>query len=121
MRELGIVTGHLPVLTALWNDERLSQSELAKRARVEQSSMAENLMRMQRDGLIQREPDPTDRRSSLVSLTEVGRSKIPAIGEIVRVANEQATEGMTQDEIDTLIGLVTRLLSNLEKMEAGSS
>ena len=34
--------------------------------------MAQMLVRMERDGLIRRAPDPADGRSSLVSLTEVG-------------------------------------------------
>lgn len=68
LKELGFATAQLPVLGALRDGRRLSQTELARLARVEQPTMAQLLARMERDGLIRREPDPSDRRSSLSTL-----------------------------------------------------
>ncbi|WP_375392790.1 MarR family winged helix-turn-helix transcriptional regulator [uncultured Sphingomonas sp.] len=66
---LGLSSGYLPVLTALMPGERLAQKVLTERAGIEQPTMAATLGRMERDGVIEREPDPDDRRSALVRLT----------------------------------------------------
>ena len=51
LRELGFATAQLPVLTALKDGARLSQTELARWAKVEQPTMAQLLARMERDGM----------------------------------------------------------------------
>lgn len=117
LRELGFATAQLPVLTALKDGARLSQTELAAWAKVEQPTMAQLLARMERDGLIRREPDPTDRRSSLISLTAEARAKLPAGRAILLQGNKDATRGMTADEVKTLIALLDRVLANVEAME----
>lgn len=117
LRELGFATAQLPVLTALKDGARLSQTELAAWAKVEQPTMAQLLARMERDGLIRREPDPTDRRSSLISLTAEARAKLPAGRAILLQGNKDATRGMTADEVKTLIALLDRVLTNVEAME----
>ena len=48
---------HLPVLRALVHGRALSQKDLAEQARVEQPTMAEMLVRMERDGVVEREPN----------------------------------------------------------------
>ncbi|GBQ35872.1 MarR family transcriptional regulator [Gluconacetobacter azotocaptans] len=117
LREVGFASGQLPVLSALSNGETLSQSELARLAKVEQPTMAQLLARMERDGLIHRTPDPKDRRSSLVSLSDAARSRIPAGRAILRQANRDATKGMTDAEVATLIDLLQRVLANVNEMD----
>ncbi|MBB2200653.1 winged helix-turn-helix transcriptional regulator [Gluconacetobacter tumulisoli] len=114
---VGFATAQLPVLTALKDGAKLSQAELARWARVEQPTMAQLLARMERDGIIRREPDPRDRRSSLVSLTAQAQARLPAGRAILAQGNRDATRGMTDDEVDTLVTLLRRVLANVEAME----
>lgn len=116
-QELGFATAQLPVLSALKDGASLSQMELARWAKVEQPSMAQLLTRMERDGLIQRKPDPTDRRSSLVSLTETAEAKLPKGRAILQQANREMTSGFTKAEVATLVDLLQRVLANVEAME----
>lgn len=117
-RELGFATAQLPVLAALKDGARRSQAELARWAKVEQPTMAQLLARMERDGIIRREPDPTDGRSSLISLTKEAEARLPAGREILRQANADMTRGLTEDEVTTLVSLLRRVLINVENMEA---
>jgi len=117
LRDLGFATAQLPVLTALKEGARLSQTELARWAKVEQPTMAQLLSRMERDGLIRREPDPADRRSSLISLTEETLAKLPAGRAILEQGNKDATRGMSADEVKTMIALLRRVLVNVEAMD----
>lgn len=94
LEPLGLSSGHLPVLTALMENEAMSQKALTEEAATEQPTMAATLARMERDGVIERRPDPQDRRSSLISLTPATRQKLGAL--------RAAIEGMN---VDTLAGL----------------
>ena len=117
LRELGLATAHLPVLTALKDGARLSQTELARWAKVEQPSMAQLLARMERDGLVKREPDPQDKRSSLVSLTETALARLPVGRAVLRQGNADMTRGLSRQEVDTLVSLLRRVLDNVEALE----
>jgi MarR family transcriptional regulator, transcriptional regulator for hemolysin len=121
LRELGFATAQLPVLTALKDGAKLSQTELARWAKVEQPTMAQLLARMERDGIICREPDPADRRISLIALTEEARAKLPAGRAILEAGNREAMRGLSDEEVATLISLLQRVLVNAEEMEGRSA
>lgn len=118
LRPLGFATAQLPVLSVLKDGARMSQGELARLIKVEQPTMAQLLGRMERDGLVLREPDASDRRSSLVSLTETALAKLPAGREVLIQGNREAMYGLSADEVETLIGLLRRVLVNVEEMGA---
>jgi MarR family transcriptional regulator for hemolysin len=120
LRDLGFATAQLPVLTALKDGARMSQTELARWAKVEQPTMAQMLTRMERDGIIRREPDPRDRRGSLVSLTKKAGTRLPAGRAILRQGNAEMTKGLSASEVETLVGLLRRVLANVEAMESAS-
>ena len=113
----GFGVGHLPVLVALKDGGALSQKELARFARIEQPSMAQMLIRMERDVLIERVPDPKDRRSSLISLTKGALARLPAVRDVLTEGNREALDGFSEAEAATLAALLLRLLANLERME----
>ena len=117
LRPLGFATAQLPVLSALADGKRMSQSELARWAKVEQPSMAQLLTRLERDGWVQRESDPTDRRSSLISLTEKAHKQLPAGRRVLLQGNKEATRGLSAAEVKTLMGLLQRVAANVDAME----
>jgi DNA-binding MarR family transcriptional regulator len=55
-----------------------SVSDLAAAERVRPQSMAQTVSDLEHDGLVQRTPDPVDKRRQLVSLTEEGRDALLA-------------------------------------------
>jgi len=112
---LGLAVAQLPVLGALKNGEAMSQTELARLGQIEQPTMAQLLVRMERDGLIRRTPDPGDRRSSLVSLTPAAREKLPAARALLLRGNEEALVGFSDQEIETLCSLLRRVIHNVEE------
>jgi MarR family transcriptional regulator for hemolysin len=114
LRPHGFALSQLPVLRALAERGPLSQKELARVARVEQPTMAELLGRMERDGLVQREPNPEDRRASLTSLTRSARARFPKAAEILMASEREATAGLSEQERGTLRELLQRVVKNLE-------
>ena len=117
LRDLGFATAQLPVLSMLKDGVARSQTELARLTKVEQPTMAQLLTRMERDGLVRRDPDPTDRRSSMISLTEKARTRLPAGQAVLKQGNADMTRGLSAGEVATLVGLLRRVLANVETMD----
>ena len=115
LKPLGFGVGRLPVLVALQDGQASSQRELARFARIEQPSMAQMLTRMERDGLIQRTPDPLDKRSSQINLTESARTRLPDACAVLFDGNRDALDGFTGEEAAQLTALLTRLIANLDR------
>ena len=116
LKPLGFGVGHLPVLVALQNGQPGTQRDLARFARIEQPPMAQMLARMERDGLIERTPDPTDGRSSRIVLSEAARHRMPATVDTLVKGNCEALEGFTETEANQLVDLLKRLIDNLDRM-----
>ncbi|MBE7211074.1 MAG: winged helix-turn-helix transcriptional regulator [Gluconacetobacter diazotrophicus] len=118
LKPLGFGVGHLPVLVALRDGIADTQRDLARFARIRQPPMAQMLFRMERDGLVKREPDPADGRSSRISLTEGALDRLPqAIAALVR-GNGDALAGFSGEEAAQLVGLLARLVENLDRLAA---
>ena len=115
LRELGLRFAQVPVLAALHDETPRSQKELARIAEIEQASMAQILARMERDGLIQRERDPDDGRSTLVSLTATARAQLPSARQALRRASREAVAGFDDADVQTLTRLLERVIRNLDE------
>jgi DNA-binding MarR family transcriptional regulator len=66
------------VLIPLFEEDRLRMGEIARRARLSKQTMTTMVRLCERDGLVERQPDPQDRRATRVSLTARARHFRPA-------------------------------------------
>jgi DNA-binding MarR family transcriptional regulator len=111
---LGLSSAYMPVFFALAGGESLSQTELARRASVEQPTMAATLKRMERDGLIARTPDPEDGRSALVSLTRLARAKLRSVQAAGHAVNDTAMTPLSATEQRQYLSLLRRVIAALD-------
>ena len=72
------------VLLPLYEEDGLRMGELARRARLSKQTMTAMIRRLERDGLVDRRPDPTDARASLIFLTARSRRFKPTAAEALR-------------------------------------
>jgi DNA-binding MarR family transcriptional regulator len=121
LKPLGFGVGHLPVLIALRDGRANTQRDLARFARTEQPPMAQMLARMERDGLIERVPDPADGRSSRVSLTEKAETRLPNAVATLLQGNRDALSSFTDEEATQLVALLTRLIANLDRIASAEA
>lgn len=87
----GVSGGEFDVLATLRREGRpyrLTPTELSKALMVTSGGMTKRLSALEGRGLIRREPDPNDRRSTAVALTDEGRRLVETILPD-HVANEQ--------------------------------
>ena len=114
IEEVGVVPGQFAQLLALYEQDGLTQSELSRRVRIEQPTMAMTLKRMERDGLVERVPDPSDRRQALVLLTERAHRLEGDLTDAARATNAEAVDGLSAAEISAFMRTLDRLIANLE-------
>lgn len=116
LRPLRLGVAQVPVLVALDREKSLTQTEIAERTQVEQPTAAALLQRMARAGLIERSPDPHDRRATRISLSSHARQVLPQALELLGQADAEARAGLTDEEAATLQDLLDRVLANLVAM-----
>ena len=114
VRELGVSAGYLPVFFALAAGKALTQTALANVAAIEQPTMAATLTRMERDGLVQRRPDPNDGRSSLISLTPAAQKKVRAVEAAVSKVNDRALSGLSDKERAAFMTALDAIIRSLQ-------
>jgi DNA-binding MarR family transcriptional regulator len=81
-KEHGLEPGWHDVLATLRRsgpDHRLRPTDLTDATMLTSSGTTKRLDKLEQAGLIQREPDPDDRRGTLITLTEAGRKLIDAV------------------------------------------
>jgi MarR family transcriptional regulator for hemolysin len=117
LRPLGLGMAYLPVAVALAKDGPMAQKDLTQLAHVEQPTMAALLARMQRDGMIVRETDARDKRSSRLSLSRKGKARLPEARAGLQEIAGDALKGFSAEEKSMLLSLLHRVVANLEARE----
>ena len=93
---------------------RMTPTQLHHRLLVTSGGMTGRIDRLQKRGFVCRSPDPEDRRSILVELTERGLELIEVVAHTHFRIMEHFTEGLTLEERDCLAGLLRTLLFDIE-------
>ncbi|HEX2317826.1 MAG TPA: MarR family transcriptional regulator [Streptosporangiaceae bacterium] len=91
----------------------ITVSRLAELARVRKQSMAQAVDQLERTGYVERRPNPRDRRSQLVFLTERGASVPPVTHAAAERVEERWAQLTSPAEFDALRASLVRLLSAL--------
>jgi MarR family transcriptional regulator for hemolysin len=110
---LGLAPAHMPILLGLEAGPQ-PQKVLAQHAKVEQPTMTATLNRMERDGLVERLPNPDDGRSSLVALTAKAREKLAGVAAAGRDVNVMALKNLSRDERAQFFVLLRQVIVNLD-------
>jgi DNA-binding MarR family transcriptional regulator len=93
--------------------EGIQVSELAQLARVRKQTMAQAVEQLERAGYVERRPNPRDRRSRLVFLTERGESVRPVTHAAAERVEERWAELTSPEELEALRSSLQHLLTQL--------
>jgi DNA-binding MarR family transcriptional regulator len=119
LEALGLYRGQPSVLQALWEQEGLMHTELARRVQVQPATITKMLQRMEKTGFVERRPDPDDQRVSRVYLTEAGRAVRADVHQVWRRLEEEAFAGFTYDEQVLLRRFFLHIRENLNRVTGG--
>ena len=119
--DLGEVSmGFFGVLMELWRTDGISISELGDRIKLEKSSMTGLLDRMEKANLVKRQSHPSDRRATLIYLTDKGRKIKPVVVRIILDAYDQLTQGVDNKNIEMTKNVLNQVIKNAESLNNNS-
>ncbi len=113
LADLGVTAQALALLRRLSEEDGLTQADLARRGRVEASTVCRMVDRLVRDALVERRGDPADRRTVRVHLTEAGRGVVARGMAVVGELDDRVTARLGASERDQLAELLGRVLAEL--------
>jgi MarR family transcriptional regulator for hemolysin len=119
--EIPLNLAQAKALVRLEKNEGVSQARLAELAEVDPMTMVRILDRMEAEGLLERRPDPADRRARCLYLTAKAR---PILNEIWRLSDEIRAEifaGVSKEERERFMGVLERLYANISQLEGKPS
>lgn len=115
LREIGLFAGQEILLFQLWDRDAQSQNSLGRTLRLDHSTVAKSVKRLEEAGLVRRSRSPEDGRVTLVSLTDAGRALQEQVTDIWRRVEETTTEGLTPEESQTLTRLALKVAANADR------
>jgi MarR family transcriptional regulator, transcriptional regulator for hemolysin len=117
-RSLGLTRAQWQTLFHLARNEGCNQATLADLLEVEPITLARTIDRLELSGLVERRPDPNDRRARLLFLGERAHPLLEELRALGAETREIALAGISDDERTLLMTLLTKMRANLTGREA---
>lgn len=108
----GITADEYDVLATLRRSGKpyaLKPRDLLETMMVTSATVTHRIDKLERRGLVERSPDPGDRRGVVVRLTSEGKRLLDRASEAHVVRELEMVSGLTRKERDQLVGLLRRL------------
>jgi len=110
LRDIGLNIGLWPTMFALWEEDGLTQTELTGRCHTAHYTTTRTLDTLEKQGLVERRPHPTSRRSHQVYLTASGKKLEAPATALAKSCNDQFLTTLTEKERSQLNKLILKLL-----------
>ena len=117
----GVAPGQFAQLLALYERDGVSQVELCDAVKIDQSTMAHTLRRMERDGLVSRRASELDRRRTDIWLTDHARALEPTLVACAVETNEVATREISTSDLTVTYRVLAQMIRNLELHAEGTA
>ena len=101
------------VLSLLATSDAITQREIVALTHLRPPTVSVIIKKMQDEGLVDILKNPSDKRQTLISLTELGRSVDAAAIEKIKKTDATALSGLNDDERETLMLLLGKMKKNL--------
>ncbi|MEV0430874.1 MarR family winged helix-turn-helix transcriptional regulator [Micromonospora sp. NPDC050495] len=108
----GVRRYHYALLAALAEFGPASQAALGRRTGIDRSDMVATVNELADRRLLERAPDPADRRRNIVSITAAGRSRLTDLDRLVADAQEEFLAPLPAADRRRLVDLLTRLVDH---------
>jgi len=102
--------GQARALRAVLEDGAVRPSALAERLRIAPRSATEVIDALEERGLVAREPDPDDRRATLVRPTDAASSQLALVDRLREAQNERFLADLSERDRAALARILRRLV-----------
>ena len=115
LRPANQTAARMETLAAILNSPPLSpQVDIAKRLRIEGPTLTRMIDALEKDGLVERIPDPADRRTKQLRVTEAGEEALERMFEISDEMRGRLLDGLDEDEVAEINRFLRKLIGRLD-------
>ena len=114
--QFGITRAQWAVLVRLDRSEGLNQSGLAEMLDLQPITLTRLLDKLCDSGLIERRPDPDDRRAKRLFLTSAARPLLEQLGSLGENTMAGALEGVAPEDIERMVSQLEVVRENLRHL-----
>jgi len=91
-------------------------TDIAQHANLDVSTVSRHVAQLHKAGLIERTPDPADRRAQRVRLSETGQQKLSADLRARTTLLERSLDNWTQEDLEQLDRVMTRFVADVDTL-----
>lgn len=117
MSEIEFSFEQMRTLIAISRNEGIRQVELADQLEIQPITLVHQLDQLMKDGLIERRPDPNDRRAYRLFLTDAAEPHLDAIRKIACSVEQEMLAGLSKEEIAKTRNALRTMRENLSNRE----
>ena len=103
---------HYRLLATLEEFGPASQAALGRRSGIHLSDMVATINELADGGLVERAPDPSDRRRNIISLTSAGKRQLRRLEKRLAESQDELLAPLSPEERQRLTELLSRLLDH---------
>jgi len=115
-RDYGMTRAQWSVLKCIERNEGLKQAELAELLDLQPITLTRLVDRLCDNGLIERRPDPNDRRAKRLFLTAAAQPLLNQLDVLARDLMDKILAGRAAEEIDAAIACLGAVKDNLRRL-----
>lgn len=114
LNSYGVGSGQYIFISAIHKNPGISQKELTKLIKIDRATTAKALLKLEKNGYIDRIKDKNDKRYNQLYLTEKGLNFIPVLNEIQNDLTNMLSKGMSSHEYSETIKSLKLIFSNVQ-------
>lgn len=115
--DIGLSVPQLGLLAMVWRTPGLGVRQLAERLGVTAPTVSVALRKLEQGGWLRREPDPQDKRSTHLYLSDKAQVLARKVGQFRQKRINALLSGLDAEEQQQLLALLDKAISNLEKSQ----
>jgi DNA-binding MarR family transcriptional regulator len=108
------------ILIILWFEDGLTQQQLAEKTNKNKVSVVKLVDGLERRGLVNRRPDPKDRRINRIFLMPKGKTIQEKMIKLAKQNLDQAATGIDAAEMTTCKKVLKQIISNMKENSNGN-
>ncbi len=105
------------VLVFLWQQDKVTQKAIADATYKDGPSITRLINNMEKQGLVTRTQDLTDRRTNQICLTKKGSDLYEKVHPVTLKTMQEALNGLSEADISNVQYLLKKIFSNIEKQD----
>ncbi len=109
LEELKLTSAQGMVINSLGEENNVMFNHLGEKLNLTSATLTGIVDRLEKSGFVKRQPNPEDRRSVLVALTETGKDILPKTQSIIVSANKKFLNDLSVEEEIMIRGLLNRI------------